>query len=187
MAEKALKIPAHILLAIEGSSAWENRAVQFLADAVTRSCARRGEDNPFSLNSTKTVQHTFPDTALVLVSRYKQLSESLFQQTLHEMTLTDYLFAKDKIFAASTSTRPNSRCTIRAAILEKDIPKLDYVVYLSLDRCAAQADRKSGGLSNSTWISLISTRSTRRTTFLFHFTASPFSSSQSNIDFVQRR
>ena len=193
MAEKALKIPAHIhTLAIEGViGAGKTELCKFLAGRCNaRLVLEEAEDNPFLPKFYKNRStYAFQTQLWFLVSRYKQLSESLLQQDLfHEMTMTDYLFAKDKIFASVNLDEAEfALYNTVAAILEKDLPKLDYVVYLqaSTDVLLKRIEKRGRPFEFNMDFAYIDALNQAYNNFFFHFTASPLLIiNTSNIDFV---
>ena len=193
MAEKSNKIPAHVrTLAIEGViGAGKTELCKVLAEHCNaRLVLEEAEDNPFLPKFYKNrSRYAFQTQLWFLVSRYKQLSESLFQQDLfHEMTMTDYLFAKDKIFA-SVNLDENEFALYNtvAAILEKDIPRLDYVVYLqaSTDMLLKRIEKRGRPYEFNMDFDYIDALNRAYNNFFFHFTGSPLLIiNTSSIDFV---
>ncbi|MBN2188891.1 MAG: deoxynucleoside kinase [Chitinispirillaceae bacterium] len=76
--------------------------------------------------------HAFQTQLWFLLSRYRQFSEAGVQQDLfHRITLSDYLFAKDRIFANINLDDDELRLyNLVAGALEAQTPVPDLVVYL---------------------------------------------------------
>jgi len=90
------------------------------------------EKNPFLEDFYKNPrQYAFQTQLFFLLNRYRQ-QQSIPQRNLfHEMLISDYLFAKDKIFACLTlEARELQLYEKILPLLERDIPRPDLVVYL---------------------------------------------------------
>jgi deoxyguanosine kinase len=76
--------------------------------------------------------HAFQTQLWFLLNRYRQFSEAGVQQDLfHRITLSDYLFAKDRIFANINLDDDELRLyNLVAGTLETQTPVPDLVVYL---------------------------------------------------------
>ncbi len=93
----------------------------------------RPEENPFLEDFYKDPQRfAFQTQLFFLLSRYRQQVENFQQPSLfHKHTVSDYLFAKDRIFAhLNLEDRELVLYDRVAKMLERDIPKPDLVVYL---------------------------------------------------------
>jgi deoxyguanosine kinase len=194
MAEKKIKIPDHVhTLAIEGViGAGKTELCKILAQRLNgRLILEEAEENPFLSKFYKNRStFAFQTQLWFLVSRYKQLTESLYQQDLfHEITLADYLFDKDKIFASiNLDENEFSLYNTVAGILEKDIPKLDYVVYLqaTTDVLLKRIEKRARPYEFNMDYSYIDTVSKAYNNFFFHYSDSPLLIiNTSNIDFVE--
>jgi Deoxynucleoside kinases len=194
MAEKVKKIPAHIhTLAVEGViGAGKTELCGFLAERCNaRLVLEEAEDNPFLPKFYKNRStYAFQTQLWFLVSRYKQLSESLFQQDLfHEITMTDYIFAKDKIFASVNLDENEFALYNRVAmILEKGIPGPDYIVYLqaSTDVLLKRIEKRGRPFEFNMDFAYIDALNQAYNNFFFHFTSSPLLIiNTNNIDFVE--
>lgn len=129
-------IPAHLnFITIEGvigvgkttfcdllATRWNARQIQ---EAV--------EENPFlpKFYQNRTA-YAFQTQMWFLLSRYRQLNEVVAQQDLfHRITVSDYMFAKDRIFANINLDDDELQLYNHvASILEKQVPRPDLVVYL---------------------------------------------------------
>ena len=129
-------IPAHLnFITIEGvigvgkttfcdllATRWNARRIQ---EAVN--------DNPFLPRFYQDrAAFAFQTQLWFLLSRYRQLSEAVAQQDLfHRITISDYMFAKDRIFANINLDDDELQLYNHVAnILEKQVPRPDLVVYL---------------------------------------------------------
>src|SRR4051812_48312222 len=90
------------------------------------------EENPFlSAFYTDREKYAFQTQIFFLLSRFRQ-QQSLFQQDLlNPVTVSDYLFAKDRIFASLTLTRDELGLYDRVfEELRPRVVKPDLVIYL---------------------------------------------------------
>ena len=90
------------------------------------------EENPFLEDFYRDPQrYAFQAQLFFLLSRYRQQRESFQPDLFHEYTVSDYLFAKDRIFAhLNLEDRELFLYDRVASLLEKDVLKPDLVVYL---------------------------------------------------------
>jgi deoxyadenosine/deoxycytidine kinase len=91
------------------------------------------EENPFLAGFYADRQSCAFQTQLwFLLNRYRQMSEAGVQQDLfHKITVSDYLFAKDRIFATLNLDGDELQLYNHVAgILEKQVAEPDLVVYL---------------------------------------------------------
>lgn len=132
----SLTLPPHInFLAIEGViGVGKTSFCNLVADTWNgRLVLEAPEENPFlSKFYEDRKMYAFQTQAWFLLSRYKQLSEMVAQQDLfHSLTIGDYIFAKDRIFASVNLS--DDELTLYNRIigaLETQVPKADVVVYL---------------------------------------------------------
>jgi deoxyadenosine/deoxycytidine kinase len=90
------------------------------------------EENPFLEDFYRDPGHyAFQTQLFFLLSRYRQQQE-LFQPDLfHDIMISDYIFAKDRIFATlNLEDRELLLYDKVASFLEQDIPQPDLVIYL---------------------------------------------------------
>lgn len=94
------------------------------------------ENNPFlsSFYGDRS-RHAFQTQLFFLLSRYRQIQESFQQQDLFRtQVVADYMFAKDRIFAAVNLDENEISLYDRlSGILAKNLVRPDYVVYLQAD------------------------------------------------------
>ena len=76
--------------------------------------------------------YAFQTQIVFLLSRHRQLKESLNQQNLfYPQIISDYFWEKDKIFAQVTLSEEEIQLYHNIArLLSNDVPKPDYVIYL---------------------------------------------------------
>ncbi len=136
MPENVTKIPKHInYLCIEGViGAGKTSLCNLLAKRINgRLMLEAVNDNPFLTDFYKNRKSAAFQTQLwFILSRYRQLSENFAQQDLfHHVTVSDYIFAKDSLFA-SINLDENELVLYNtiAKIIEKKIPRPDFVIYL---------------------------------------------------------
>jgi deoxyguanosine kinase len=97
-----------------------------------RTVFERVEDNPFLPKFYKSREiYAFQNQTFFLLNRYQQQMELSQQDLFDQNTVSDYLFAKDQIFATLTlSTEELSLYQQIYALLNMRVPKPDLVVYL---------------------------------------------------------
>ena len=90
------------------------------------------DKNPFLEDFYKNPrQYAFQTQMFFLLNRYRQQQSIPQRDLFHEMMISDYLFAKDKIFAYLTlEARELQLYEKILPLLERDIPRPDLVVYL---------------------------------------------------------
>ena len=193
MTEKTKLLPSTVrTFAVEGViGVGKTELCAILAQRFdARLVLEEAEENPFLPKFYKNRAHYAFQTQLwFLVSRYKQLSGALLQQDLfHETTITDYLFAKDRIFASvNLDENEFALYATVASILEKEIPKLDFVVYLqaSTDALLKRIEKRGRPFEFNMDRHYIDQLNAAYNQYFFHYTASPLLIiNTSNIDFV---
>jgi deoxyguanosine kinase len=148
------------------------------------------EENPFLQKFYKNRAHYAFQTQLwFLLSRYKQLSASLLQQNLfHDATVTDYHFAKNRVYAqVNLDENEYDLYNTVATILEKDVPRIDYVVYLqaSTDVLMKRIEKKGRRFEFNMDRHYIDALNEAYNNYFFHYTATPLLIiNTNNIDFV---
>jgi deoxyadenosine/deoxycytidine kinase len=125
-----------------------------------------------------------------LLNRYQQQRELSQASLFNQVTLSDYIFAKDKIFAYLNLD--DSELLIYEklyALLESSIPRPDLVIYLQasdrvlLDRIRRRSREYEAGISEK----YVSELNRAYNYFFFHYTATPLLViDTTDIDFVQR-
>ena len=106
------------------------------------------EENPFLDKFYQDRRaYAFQTQLFFLLSRHKQFAEQFSQQDLFRpFTVTDHTFDKDRIFARATLDDAEMALYSRVAdVLERDVAKPDFVVYLQADvEVLMQRIRKRG-------------------------------------------
>jgi deoxyadenosine/deoxycytidine kinase len=150
------------------------------------------DDNPFLPNFYKDPRrYAFQTQLWFLLNRFRQQQElgqfDLFRQTL----ITDYLFAKDKIFAYLTLEDHELALYERVhTLLQVQVPTADLVIFLQastetlLQRIAIRGKAYEREMDRK----YLEDLNAAYTHFFFHYTASPLLVvNTSDIDFVNRR
>lgn len=103
-------------------------ATEFQARAIFE----KVEDNPFLPKFYEDREtHAFQNQLFFLLSRYQQQRELSQQELFNQSTVSDYLFAKDKIFATLTLSSEELNLYHQIyQLLDTRVPKPDLVVYL---------------------------------------------------------
>lgn len=193
MVQSKLTLPAHVnYLCIEGViGVGKTSLCQLLAKQINaRLILEEAEENPFLRHFYKNQkQYAFQTQLWFLVSRYKQLSVMVAQQDLfHQVTIGDYIFAKDKIFATiNLEEHELALYNNISRFMETSIPRPDLVVYLQasteilLKRIELRARPYEYNI-DSDYIDYLNQIYNH---FFFHYTASPLLVINTNdIDFV---
>ena len=106
------------------------------------------EENPFlSKFYQDRKAYAFQTQLFFLLSRHRQFAEQFAQQDLfHPFTVTDHTFDKDRIIARATLDDAEMALYSRVAdVLERDVARPDFVVYLQADvEVLMQRIRKRG-------------------------------------------
>lgn len=102
------------------------------AEFQARSIFEKVEDNPFLPKFYEDREtHAFQNQLFFLLSRYQQQRELSQQELFNQNTVSDYLFAKDKIFATLTLSSEELNLYQQIyQLLDTRVPKPDLVVYL---------------------------------------------------------
>lgn len=107
-------------------------AKSLAAEFQARPVFERVEDNPFLTKFYEDPEtYAFQNQIFFLLSRYRQQRDLSQQDLFAQNTVSDYLFAKDKIFAMLTlSSEELSLYDQIYQLLDTRVPKPDLVVYL---------------------------------------------------------
>jgi deoxyguanosine kinase len=157
-----------------------------------RAILERPEENPFLEDFYSNPQrYAFQLQIFFLLSRYRQQMENLQDDLFHSQTISDYLFAKDRIFAhLNLEDRELLLYNRVASMLEPDIPKPDLVVYLQSTPEIILASIKRRGSSFERDISIDYIRSLNEAynRYFFHYKEAPLLVVNSTaIDFVHNQ
>lgn len=138
------------LLVIEGPPGSGKTAVAAaLARRLNaRAVLDRAGENPFLADFYRDPERWAFKTQLFLtLSRYMQQEDLLQGDLFHDLTVTDYLFSKDRIYASLTlDDRELALYEKLAGLMEEGIPRPDLVVYLQAgaDTLHERLDRREG-------------------------------------------
>jgi deoxyadenosine/deoxycytidine kinase len=151
------------------------------------------EENPFLAGFYDDRRYyAFQTQMWFLLSRYRQLTEVFVQQDLfHKLTISDYMFAKDRLFA-SINLDENELALYNgiAGALEAKAPPIDFVVYLQtstdiLMKRIAGRKRPYEASIDREYIDMLNQAYNH---YFFHYTATPLLIINCNdIDFVHKK
>jgi len=154
-----------------------------------RTIFERVEDNPFLPKFYKSRElYAFQNQTFFLLNRYQQQTELAQQDLFNQNTVSDYLFAKDQIFASLTLSAEELNLYQQIyALLNTRVPKPDLVVYLQarpevLYKRVKKRDKK---YERSVTFEYLSEVSQAYNQFFFHYDETPLLVvNTSGIDFV---
>jgi deoxyadenosine/deoxycytidine kinase len=150
------------------------------------------EENPFLAQFyADTRRHAFATQIFFLLSRYRQQQEFFQQDLFQRHVVSDYLFAKDRIFANLNLDDAELQLYDRiAAELHGRVPAPDVVVYLqaSVDVLMARIARRGRDYEQDMARSYIESLSEAYNHFFFHYEESALLVVNTNdIDFVHSK
>jgi deoxyguanosine kinase len=135
------------------------------------------EENPFLAQFYADMRgYAFQTQLFFLLSRHKQQSELKQYDLFMERVVSDYLFAKDRIFANITLDDNELALYKRLAdLLERDVPKPDIVVYLqaSVDVLMERIRKRGREFERDMSRDYIETLSEAYNYFFFHYSETP--------------
>lgn len=155
-----------------------------------RTILEEPEENPFLEKFyTDRRMFAFQTQLWFLVSRYKQLSMMVAQQDLfHQVTISDYMFAKDKIFANINLEEDELGLYNQIArVMESSIAQPDLVVYLqaSTDVLLKRIEKRGRSYEFNMDREYIDLLNHAYNHFFFHYSSTPLLIINTNdIDFV---
>ena len=175
------RLPEHInFLCIEGViGAGKTTFCHMIADKFTlRTVLEPVEENPFLAEFYRNRQSVAFQTQMwFLLTRFKQLSESFAQQDLfHYATVSDYMFAKDAIFAnINLDDNELSLYNSVAGILGRKVPRPDFIIYLqaSTDILLKRISRRGRPFEYAIDRKYIETLNEAYNHFFIHYSDSP--------------
>jgi deoxyguanosine kinase len=149
----------------------------------------RPEENPFLEDFYSNPRRfAFQAQIFFLLSRYRQQMEILQTDLFHEKTVSDYLFAKDRIFAhLNLEDRELQLYDRVASLLEPIIPKPDLVIYLQSnpETILAHIRRKGRSFEHDISMDYIRSLNEAYNRFFFHYKDTPLLVVNSTaIDFI---
>ncbi len=157
-----------------------------------RTIYERPEENPFLEDFYRDPQrYAFQVQLYFLLSRYRQQMENLQPDLFHETTISDYLFAKDRIFAhVNLEDRELFLYDRVASLLEQDIPKPDLVVYLQStpERLVKNIKKRGRSYENDMSADYLKSLNEAYNRFFFHYKEAPLLVVNSTlVDFVNNK
>ena len=135
------------------------------------------EENPFLVRFYKDQRSfAFQTQLYFLLSRYRQQQELVQQDLFRKVTVSDYLFAKDRLFAYLTLDEDELKLYERMhGLLNERTPKPDLVIYLQasvetlMDRIRARGRPYERAISREYLEDVVRAYNY----FFFHFTGAP--------------
>ncbi len=164
-----------------------------LADELgARLILERAEENPFLADFYKNTQrYRFQTQMFFLLNRFSQQQEMFQPDLFTRITISDYLFAKDRIFAYLTLDEHELPLYEQVyKILEPKIVKPDLVIFLQADTDMLLRRIRQRGRPFEKEISYdyIAAVNEAYNNFFFHYSDTPLLViNTSDIDFVHRR
>jgi deoxyadenosine/deoxycytidine kinase len=150
------------------------------------------EENPFLARFyADPSRHAFATQIFFLLSRYRQQQDFFQQDLFQRRVVSDYLFAKDRIFANLNLSDAELQLYDRiASELQGRVPAPDLVVYLqaSVDVLMARIVRRGRDYERDMPRAYIESLAEAYNHFFFHYEESPLLVVNTNdIDFVHSR
>lgn len=147
------------------------------------------EDNPFLPKFYEDREtYAFQNQLFFLLSRYQQQRELSQQELFNQNAVADYLFAKDKIFAALTLSSEELNLYQQIyQLLDTRVPKPDLVVYLQArpDVLYKRIKKRDKSYERSVTPEYLEEVAQAYNRFFFHYDESPLLVvNTSEIDFV---
>jgi deoxyadenosine/deoxycytidine kinase len=181
-------------LAIEGViGVGKTSLATILADYFgARALLEKFEENPFLKDFYQNPrQFAFPTQLFFLLNRYRQQQEIPQRDLFHDMVVSDYIFAKDRIFASlNLEDRELFLYDKVASMLEQDITRPDLVIYLqsSTERLLANIKIRNRDYEKQITEEYIRALNEAYNRFFFNYKDSPLLMiNASKIDFVNNK
>ena len=146
---------------------------QFHAGTITE----KFEDNPFLEKFySDPKKYAFHTQLYFLMSRYKQQREIAQIDLFNSRVISDYLFAKDRIFAEVNLSEDEFRLYDKIyALIEHDVPRPDLVIYLQAapELLFKRIKQRNRSFERDIEYEYIDELCNAYNTFFFHYNASP--------------
>jgi len=151
----------------------------------------RHDENPFLVDFYRDpARYAFQTQLFFLLSRYQQMQELRQQDVFQPLTVSDYIFAKDKIFAyVNLEDRELQLYDRLFSTLDRDIPKPDLIIYLqsSVERLMLNIRRRGRAYEKNITEDYLKTLNEAYNHFFFHYHESPLLVVNAvKLDFVHR-
>ena len=179
-------------IAVEGPiGVGKSSLVDLLATRFDAQTIKEDVDNPFLGDFYQDRPGaSFQCQLFFLLSRYRQQLELSQGDLFDQVTLCDYVFAKDKIFAYLNLSDEELMIYEKLfPVLEEKVPKPDLVIYLqaSTDVLLERIRRRSRDLERDIAENYLAEVNRAYNYFFFHYDATPLLViNTSEIDFVHR-
>jgi len=135
------------------------------------------EENPFLASFYADRQkHAFQAQLFFLLSRYQQQQDLHQPDLFHQATISDYLFAKDRIFAALNLAPPEMALYDRVySLLRPRVARPDLVVYLQarLDVLQARIRKRGREFEKAFDADYLARIASTYNDFFFHYDETP--------------
>lgn len=179
-------------LAVEGPiGVGKSSLAEMLAkDLEARLILEEAYQNPFLASFYENPQQfSFQTQIFFLLSRYRQQNELKQQDLFNQLTVSDYIFAKDQIFA-SMNLLPDEIDLYKKIyeLLDARLPKPDLVIFLqaSPDVLIERIKRRKVDYEKNINVEYIQALSQAYNQYFFHYAESPLMVvNTSGIDFVK--
>ncbi|MFZ5949021.1 MAG: deoxynucleoside kinase [Stygiobacter sp.] len=178
-------------IAIEGViGAGKSSLAQLLADKLKASLIlEEFEENPFLQKFyDDRKRYAFQTQMFFLINRYKQQQQLKQQDLFSSITVSDYIFDKDKIFAYLNLSKEELKLYEAIfPLLERDIPKPDLVIFLqaSIDRLIFNIKKRGRSFEKNLTRQYLVELSEAYNNFFFKYSNTPLLIvNTSDIDFV---
>lgn len=178
-------------IAIEGViGAGKSSLAQLLADKLKASLIlEEFEENPFLQKFyDDRGRYAFQTQMFFLINRYKQQQQLKQQDLFSSITVSDYIFDKDKIFAYLNLSKEELKLYEAIfPLLERDIPKPDLVIFLqaSIDRLIFNIKKRGRSFEKNLTRQYLVELSEAYNNFFFKYSNTPLLIvNTSDIDFV---
>jgi len=167
-------------------------AAQLANEFSARSLFENVEENPFLKEFYKNRKRNgFKTQLFFLLSRYQQQLELIEFDLFNRVTVTDYIFAKDRIFAYLNLDEHEIALYEQVyRILDPKVPSPDLVIYLQadLDMVLRRIKRRGYSYEKNIDVDYLASVISAYNEFFFHYTETPLLViSTSNIDFVANK
>jgi deoxyguanosine kinase len=151
----------------------------------------RHDENPFLEDFYKEPgRYAFQTQLFFLLSRFQQQHELRQQDVFHPLTITDYIFSKDKIFAYLNLEERELQLYERVyQTVERDVAHPDLIIYLqsSVERLMRNIRRRGRSFEKLITEEYIQALNEAYNHFFFHYHASPLLVvNAATLDFVQK-
>ncbi len=167
-------------------------AAQLANEFSARTLFENVEENPFLEEFYKNRKKSgFKTQLFFLLSRYQQQLELVESDLFNRVTVTDYIFQKDRIFAYLNLDEHEIALYEQVyRILDPKVPSPDLVIYLQadLDMILRRIKKRGHSYEKNIDVDYLASVISAYNEFFFYYTETPLLViSTSNIDFVANR